>query len=107
MKCYSWEREVGLGQTNKKCYEAFVDRRGTINVAFFGWLNNLLSVQDPRHPTGYVDFHALGPHRIDIPTALAAAQSIDSAFNPATSVQALQFYGHGRWTVCLRGFSEI
>jgi len=102
--------------------EAFVDRRGPIKVAFFGGLTNLRRVEDPRRPTGsqvqvaslldlagmkmrviqvrgswkdYLDIHALVSHGTDIPMALAAARAIDSAFNPATSVRALQFYGDG------------
>ena len=102
--------------------EAFVDRRGPVKVAFFGGLSNLRRVQDPQLPTGsrvqvaslldlagmkmrviqvrgswkdYVDIHALLSNGIDMPTALAAAQAIDSAFNPATSIRALQFYGDG------------
>jgi hypothetical protein len=43
----------------------------------------------------YVDIHALVSHGIDVPMALATARAIDSAFNPATSVRALQFYGDG------------
>lgn len=102
--------------------EGFVNRRGSIKIAFFGGLNNLRRVEDPRRPAGsrvqvaslldlagmkmrvvqargswkdYVDIHALINHGIDIPMALAAARAIDSAFNPATSVRALQFYGDG------------
>jgi hypothetical protein len=43
----------------------------------------------------YVDIHALTSHGIDLPTALAAAKGIDTSFNPATSIRALQFYGDG------------
>jgi hypothetical protein len=42
-----------------------------------------------------VDIHALASHRIDLPTALAAAKAIDTSFDPATSIRALQFYGDG------------
>lgn len=42
----------------------------------------------------YVDLHALASHGIDIPTALAA-RAIDSRFEPAISIRALQFYGDG------------
>ncbi len=103
--------------------EGYVERRGgTVKVAFFGGLDTLRRVQDPRRPTGsrvqvaslvdlagmkmrviqvrgnwkdYVDVHALASHGIDIPTALAAARAIDSRFEPAMSVRALQFYGDG------------
>jgi hypothetical protein len=34
-------------------------------------------------------------HGIDLPTALAAAKAIDTSFDPATSIRALQFYGDG------------
>jgi hypothetical protein len=43
----------------------------------------------------YVDIHALALHGIDLPTALAAAKAIDTSFDPATSIRALQFYGDG------------
>ena len=103
--------------------EGYVERPGgTVKVAFFGGLDTLQRVQDPRRPTGsrvqvaslvdlsgmkmrviqvrgnwkdYVDVHALASHGIDIPTALAAARAIDSQFEPAMSVRALQFYGDG------------
>jgi hypothetical protein len=102
--------------------EAFIDRGGPIKVAFFGGLNNLRRVEDPRRASSsrvqlaslldlagmkmrviqvrgswkdYLDIHALVSHGTDIPMALAAARAIDSAFNPATSVRALQFYGDG------------
>lgn len=103
--------------------EGYVERRGgTVKVAFFGGLENLRRVQDPRRPTGsriqvaslvdlagmkmrviqvrgnwkdYVDIHALVSHGIDIPTALAAGTAIDSGFEPGTSIRALQFYGDG------------
>jgi hypothetical protein len=39
----------------------------------------------------YVDIHALALHGIDLPTALAAAKAIDTSFDPATSIRALQF----------------
>ena len=95
---------------------------GLVKVAFFGGLQDLRRVQDPRQPIGsrvqvaslldlagmkmrviqvrgswkdYVDIHAFVSNGVDIPTALAAARAIDSRFNPATSVRALQFYGDG------------
>jgi len=43
----------------------------------------------------YVDIHALALHGVDLPTALAAAKAIDTSFDPATSIRALQFYGDG------------
>lgn len=103
--------------------EGFVERRGEqVKVAFFGGLNTLHRVENPRHPAGsrvrvaslvdlagmkmrviqvrgswkdYTDIHALVEHGIDIPTALAAALAIDTQFNPATSIRALKFYGDG------------
>lgn len=103
--------------------EGYVQRRGsTVKVAFFGGLNNLRRVEEPRRPTGsqvqvaslvdlagmklrviqmrgnwkdYVDIHALVLYGIDIPTGLAAARAIDAAFQPEISVRALQFYGDG------------
>jgi len=103
--------------------EGFVERRGErVKVAFFGGLNNLRRVEDPLSAPesrvrvaslvdlagmkmrviqvrgswkDYADIHALAKHGIDIPTALAAARAIDSQFNPATSIRALQFYGDG------------
>ena len=102
--------------------EAFVNRGTPVKVAFFGGLDNLQRVQDPRQAAGsrvriaslvdlagmkmrviqvrgnwkdYVDIHALTAHGIDLPTALAAAKAIDKSFDPATSIRALQFYGDG------------
>jgi hypothetical protein len=103
--------------------EGYVQRGpGTVKVAFFGGLEDLRRVQDPRRAGGsrlqvaslidlagmkmrviqlrgswkdYVDIHALALNGVDLPTALAAARAIDSRFNPATSVRALQFYGDG------------
>src|SRR5215467_14996106 len=87
--------------------EAFVDRGGLIKVAFFGGLDTLNRVEDPRRASGsrvqvaslvdlagmkmrviqvrgswkdYVDIHALVEHNIGIPTALAAARAIDAQF---------------------------
>jgi hypothetical protein len=102
--------------------EAFVNRGGLVKVAFFGGLDTLQRVEDPEQATGsrvrvasltdlagmkmrviqvrgnwkdYVDIHALALHGIDLPTALAAAKAIDTSFDPATSIRALQFYGDG------------
>jgi len=103
--------------------EGYVERRGErVKIAFFGGLNSLRRVQDPRRPVGsrvliasltdlagmkmrviqvrgswkdYIDIHALASHGIDIPTGLAAAQAIDSKFNAAISIRALQFFGDG------------
>jgi hypothetical protein len=102
--------------------EAFVDRDGPVKVAFFGGLDTLQRVEDPRLASGsrvqvaalidlagmkmrviqvrgswkdYVDIHTLASHGIDLPTGLAAAKAIDRSFDPATSVRALQFYGDG------------
>lgn len=43
----------------------------------------------------YVDIHTRASHGIDVPTGLAAAKAIDRAFDPVTSIRALQFYGDG------------
>jgi hypothetical protein len=102
--------------------EAFVNRGGVVKVAFFGGLDTLQRVEDPSRAVGsrvhvaslvdlagmkmrviqvrgswkdYVDIHALASHGIDVPTGLAAARAIDRAFNPITSLRALQFYGDG------------
>lgn len=102
--------------------EAFVDRGGLVKVAFFGGLDTLNHVEEPRRAAGsrvrvaslvdlagmkmrviqvrgswkdYVDIHTLVTHGVDVPTGLAAAKAIDRGFNPATSVRALQFYGDG------------
>ena len=102
--------------------EAFVNRGGLVKVAFFGGLDTLQRIEDPQQATGsrvrvaslvdlagmkmrviqvrgnwkdYVDIHALAAHGIDLPTALAAAKAIDTNFDPATSIRALQFYGDG------------
>jgi len=102
--------------------EAFVDRGGPVKVAFFGGLDTLQQVQDPRLAAGsrvrvaslvdlagmkmrviqvrgswkdYVDIHALVSNGIDLATGLAAAMAIDRVYDPATSLRALQFYGDG------------
>jgi hypothetical protein len=102
--------------------EAFLDRGGPVKVAFFGGLDTLQRVQDPRRAAGsrvrvaslvdlagmkmrviqvrgswkdYVDIHALASNGIDLATGLAAATAIDKSFDPVTSIRALQFYGDG------------
>ena len=102
--------------------EAFVNRGGIVKVAFFGGLDTLRRVEDPRQAAGsrvqvaslvdlagmkmrviqmratwkdYVDIHTLVSHGIDLPTGLAAAKAIDRSFDAAISVRALQFYGDG------------
>jgi hypothetical protein len=102
--------------------EAFINRSGPVKVAFFGGLDTLRRVQDPRRAVDsrvlvaslldlagmkmrviqmrgswkdYVDIHALVSHGINLPTALGAAKAIDRTFDPATSIRALQFYGDG------------
>jgi hypothetical protein len=102
--------------------EAFVDRAGLVKVAFFGGLDTLQRVENPRRAAGsrvrvaslvdlagmkmrviqvrgswkdYVDIHALASNGIDLATGLAAARAIDRSFDPATSIRALQFYGDG------------
>jgi Nucleotidyl transferase AbiEii toxin, Type IV TA system len=102
--------------------EAFVDRGGMVKVAFFGGLNNLRRVRDPRRAVGsrvrvaslidlagmkmrviqargswkdYVDIHTLASHGIGVEAGLAAARAIDRNFDPAISIRALQFFGDG------------
>ena len=102
--------------------EAFVDRGGTVKLAFFGGLNTLRRIEDPGCAAGsrvqvaslvdlagmkmrviqvrgnwkdYVDLHTLALHGVDVATALAAAKAIDRNFQPAISIRALQFYGDG------------
>jgi hypothetical protein len=102
--------------------EAFVDRGGLVKVAFFGGLDTLQRVENPRRAArsrvrvaslvdlagmkmrviqvrgswkDYVDIHALASHGIDLATGLAAAKAIDRSFDPVTSIRALQFYGDG------------
>jgi hypothetical protein len=109
-------------QRKRDNLEAFVDRGGLVKVAFFGGLDTLNRVEDPRRAVGsrvlvaslvdlagmkmrviqvrgnwkdYVDIHTLVTHGIDVPTGLAAAKAIDRSFDPTTSVRALQFYGDG------------
>jgi hypothetical protein len=93
-----------------------------VKVAFFGGLDTLSRVEDPRRAAAshvqvaslvdlagmkmrviqvrgswkdYVDIHTLVTHGIDVPKGLAAAKAIDRSFDPTTSVRALQFYGDG------------
>lgn len=95
---------------------------GTVRIGFFGGMENLRRVEDPRRAVGsqvqvaslidlagmklrviqvrgswkdYVDVHALVLHGIDIRMALAAARAIDARFQPEISLRALQFYGDG------------
>lgn len=102
--------------------EAFVNRGGVVKIAFFGGLDTLQRIEDPRRAAGsrvrvaslvdlagmkmrviqvrgswkdYVDIHTLVLHGIDVPTGLAAAKAIDRGFDPITSIRALQFYGDG------------
>lgn len=102
--------------------EAFVDRAGLVKVAFFGGLDSLQRIHDPKRAAGsrvrvaslvdlagmkmrviqvrgswkdYVDIHALSAHGVDLPTALAAAKAIDKRFDPEISIRALQYYGDG------------
>lgn len=96
--------------------EGYIDRGGgLVKVAFFGGLHDLRRVQDPRRPIGsrvqvaslldlagmkmrVIQLRGSWKDYVDIPTALAAARAIDSRFNPATSIRALQFYGDGTLT---------
>lgn len=109
-------------QCKRDNLEAFVDRGGLIKLAFFGGLNTLGRIEDPRQAAGsrvqvaslvdlagmkmrviqvrgswkdYVDIHILALHGIDIATGLAAAKAIDRNFDPSISIRALQFYGDG------------
>jgi len=93
-----------------------------VKVAFFGGLDTLKRIEDPRRAAGsrvrvaslidlagmkmrviqvrgswkdYVDIHTLATQGVDVPTGLAAAQAIDPSFDPITSIRALQFYGDG------------
>jgi hypothetical protein len=102
--------------------EAFVNRGGVVKVAFFGGLDTLGRVEDPRQVVGsrvnvaslvdlagmkmrviqargnwkdYVDIYTLAEHGIGLPTGLASAKAIDSNFDPVISVRALQFFGDG------------
>ena len=102
--------------------EAFIDRGGPVKVAFFGGLDTLNRVEDPRRAAGsrvlvaslmdlagmkmrviqvratwkdYVDVHTLASNGVDVATGLAAAKAIDRNFDPMTSIRALQFYGDG------------
>src|SRR5580704_11978413 len=83
--------------------EAFVNRGGVVKIAFFGGLDTLHRIEDPRRAAGsrvrvaslvdlagmkmrviqvrgswkdYVDIHTLVLHGIDVPTGLAAAKAI-------------------------------
>lgn len=102
--------------------EAFVERRGPVKVAFFGGLDTLRRVENPRRANGsrvrvaslldlagmkmrviqaranwkdYVDIHALALQGIDLSKALGSAKAIDRNFDPAISLRALQFFGDG------------
>ncbi len=103
--------------------EAFVNRGGVVKIAFFGGLDTLQRIEDPRRVAGsrvrvaslvdlagmkmrviqvrgswkdYVDIHTLVSRGgIDVPTGLAAARAIDRSFDPITSIRALQYYGDG------------
>src|SRR5215471_9108624 len=109
-------------QRKRDTLEAFVDRGGPVKLAFFGGLNTLGRIEDPRRAAGsrvrvaslvdlagmkmrviqvrgswkdYVDIHTLASHGVDVVTSLAAAKAIDRNFDPVTSIRALQFYGDG------------
>lgn len=110
-------------QRKRDNLEAFVKRGGgVVKIAFFGGLETLQRVEDPRRAVGsrvrvaslvdlagmkmrviqargswkdYVDVHTLVCHGIDVPTGLAAAKAIDRSFDPAITIRALQFYGDG------------
>lgn len=102
--------------------EGFVNRGGVVKLAFFGGLDTLRRVEDPRRAAGsklqvaslidlagmkmrviqargswkdYVDIHTLAANGIDLATGLAAAKAIDRNFDPVISVRALQFFGDG------------
>jgi hypothetical protein len=109
-------------QRKRDTLEAFVDRGGPVKLAFFGGLNTLGRIEDPRRAAGsrvqvaslvdlagmkmrviqvrgnwkdYVDIHTLASNGIDVVTGLAAAKAIDRNFDPGISIRALQFYGDG------------
>lgn len=109
-------------QRQRDTLEAFVDRGGPVKLAFFGGLDTLGRVQDPRRAAGslvqvaslvdlagmkmrviqargswkdYVDLHTLAANGVDVATGLAAAKAIDRNFDPSISIRALQFYGDG------------
>jgi hypothetical protein len=109
-------------QRKRDTVEAFVDRGGPVKLAFFGGLNTLGRIEDPRCAAGsrvqvaslvdlagmkmrviqvrgnwkdYVDLHTLAANGIDVATGLAAAKAIDRNFDANISVRALQFYGDG------------
>ena len=110
-------------QRQRDTLEAFVDRRGgPVKLAFFGGLDTLGRVEDPRRATGsrvqvaslvdlagmkmrviqvrgswkdYIDLHTLAVNGVDVATGLAAAKAIDRNFDPGISIRALQFYGDG------------
>lgn len=109
-------------QCKRDNLEAFVDRGGLVKLAFFGGLDTLGRIEDPRRAAGsqvqvaslidlagmkmrviqvrgswkdYVDLHTLAANGVDIPTGLAAAKAIDRNFDPGISIRALQFYGNG------------
>jgi len=117
----SADQEVWVHRTRDNL-EAFVNRGGLVKVAFFGGLDTLQRVEDPRRAAGsqvkvaslvdiagmkmrviqvrgswkdYVDIHTLVTSGIDVATGLAAAKAIDRRFDPITSIRALQFYGDG------------
>jgi hypothetical protein len=109
-------------QCKRDNLEAFVYRGGLVKLAFFGGLNALARIEDPRRAIGsrvqvaslvdlaamkmrviqvrgswkdYVDIHTLASHGIDVLTGLAAAKAIDRNFDASISIRALQFYGDG------------
>ena len=109
-------------QRKRDTLEAFVDRGGPVKLAFFGGLDPLGRIEDPRRAAGsrvqvaslvdlagmkmrviqvrgswkdYVDLHTLAANGIDVATGLAAAKAIDRNFDPGISIRALQFYGDG------------
>lgn len=109
-------------QRKRDTLEAFVDRGGPVKLAFFGGLDTLGRIEDPRRAVGsrvqvaslvdlagmkmrviqvrgswkdYVDLHTLAANGIDISTGLAAGKAIDRNFDPSISIRALQFYGDG------------
>ena len=124
--CHSsviWTRRIQDTWVQRKpdSLEAFVNRGGLVKLAFFGGLDTLQRVQDPRRAIGsrvqvaalvdlagmkmgviqvranwkdYVDIHALVSYGIDVPTGLAV-RAIDRSFDVAISIRTLQFYVDG------------
>jgi hypothetical protein len=93
-------------QRKRDNLEAYVNRGGLVRVAFFGGLNTLQRIEDPRRAAGskvqvasLLDLAGMKMRVIQVrgswKDGMAAAKAIDRKFDPATSIRALQFYGDG------------